>query len=86
MDESANTDNFTQSVISRINPQIYSTLSSEQIEALAQAVYSCRPTKKHLINFRGFIPFFKSRYYFVFLFGRDRRAESHEVQHNMRNL
>jgi hypothetical protein len=85
MNQSAKTDNFTQSVISRIDPQIYSTLSSDQVNALAQALYSCRPTKKHIINFRGFIPFLKSRYYFVFLFGRDRRADLHNVPHNMRN-
>lgn len=85
MHDTPETDAFTQSVMNRIHPKVYATLNAEQIQAIRDAVYHCRPTKKHLINIRGFIPLIFARYYFVFLLGRDRRKEKTSVEYERRH-
>jgi len=84
MYDSPENDAFTQSIIGRIDPKVYATLNEEQIQAIRNAVFQCRPTKKHIINFRGFIPLIFARFYFVFLLGRDRRKDKQPVEFERR--
>lgn len=84
MCDSPEKDAFTQSVMNHIDPKIYLTLNSGQIQAIRQAVFQCRPAKKHIVNLRGFIPLIFARYYFVFLLGRDRRKEKKPVEFERR--
>jgi hypothetical protein len=84
MNDSPENDAFTQSVIGHIHPKVFATLNAEQIQAIRDAVFQCRPAKKHLINIRGFIPLIFARYYFVFLLGRDRRKEKKAVEYERR--
>jgi hypothetical protein len=70
--ETAN-DPFTDEVIHRIEPKVRDSLTPTQLSAIVQAIRTPSPGA-FPVNFRGVLPFFFTRYYFVLLIGRDRTA------------
>ncbi len=75
-----NLDAFTDSIINKIDPEVYQTFNPAQIEAMVEAISACRPLAKHPIDLRGILPLFFSRFYFVLLMGRDRRSETQRIE------
>jgi hypothetical protein len=68
-----NTDPFTDDVIRGIDPKVRDSLSPYQLSAIIEAIRT--PNSGIFpIDFRGVIPVFFARYYFVFIIGRDRTA------------
>ncbi|MCP4629739.1 MAG: hypothetical protein GY850_40470 [bacterium] len=73
MSKEDSVDAFTHHVLSQIDSAVYHSLTLRQLSEITQAIRSGRTQKKHVADFRGAIPLFFVRYYFVFLMGRDRR-------------
>jgi len=66
-------DPLADDIFERIDPKIRDSLSPTQLSAISEAVRTSG-SGTFLINFRGVIPFFFAKYYFVFLLGRDHTA------------
>lgn len=75
---------MVENTVRQIHPLIYATFTPKQLEAIRTAVRTSLP-KKHALDFRGIIPLFFFRLYFVFLMGRDVRQETHNVEMERRN-
>lgn len=75
---------FTHFVINKIDPQIRRSLSKEQLDEIKSAIAAGTPFKKHLLDIRGVIPLFFSRFYFVLLMGRDKRTKTKKIELNRR--
>jgi hypothetical protein len=73
-------DNFSQYVLKKIDPQVFKTLNLLQLEAISQAIAGTDKSKRHAFDFRGAIPLFFRRYYFVMLAGRDRRSATRTIE------
>jgi len=70
-------DLYIQHLLDALPPTLIETLTPDQYHQLKQALY--RYHRHHLIDVRGIIPLPFGRYYFVFLFGTDRRQRSQAV-------
>lgn len=68
-------DQFTRFVLGHIDEDVRRSLTDEQFESIRQAVDATKPKAKHPLDFRGVIPLFFARYYFVILGGRDQRTD-----------
>ncbi len=75
---------FTHFVINKIDPQIKRSLTKEQLDEIKSAIAAGTPLKKHLLDIRGVIPLFFSRFYFVLLMGRDKRTKTKKTELNRR--
>lgn len=73
MKASDSSEAFTHFVINKIKPDIRHTLTKEQLKEIKSAISAGSLSKKHPVDIRGIIPLFYSRFYFIFLLGRDRR-------------
>ncbi len=71
---------FTHFVINKINPKIKRSLTKEQLDEIKCAIAAGTPLKKHLVDIRGVIPLFFSRFYFVLLMGRDKRVKTKRTE------
>ncbi|AKR77928.1 MULTISPECIES: hypothetical protein [Edwardsiella] len=62
-----------------LDPAVAAGLSAAQKRALEDAVIAMTLSSRHRIDIRHGFPFFRARFYFVFLFGRDlrRRPRAH---------
>ncbi len=68
-------DHAVRSLLNRIPKNIQDTFTEEQLAHLKVAI-GARQWGKHTVDCRGVIKFFKYRYYFVVLAGRNRRELS----------
>lgn len=68
-------DHAIQSLLNRIPKDVQDTFTEEQLAHLKVAI-GARQWGKHTVDCRGVIKFFKYRYYFVVLAGRNRRELS----------
>ncbi|NUL83210.1 MAG: 3-phosphoshikimate 1-carboxyvinyltransferase [Armatimonadetes bacterium] len=69
-------DPYTVEILRRLSADTASSFTAEQMVALRSALSSARSHPKHAIDIRGLIPLYFAQYYFVFLFGRDRRYQT----------
>ncbi|MBT1443344.1 hypothetical protein KJI95_02215 [Shewanella sp. JM162201] len=71
-----------QRLLDKLPPALADSYSEEQIEGI-RILLGDRTWGKHSIDSRGSfaIPFFRWRFYWVFLFGRNRRAYSRTERH-----
>jgi hypothetical protein len=65
-------DPFTANMVRQIDPKVRDSLTPAQVEAIVDAMANTGG-EDHVIDVRRGIPLFLSRYYFVFLVGRDQR-------------
>ncbi len=70
-------DMYIIHILRSLPPELIQSLSPSQYNLLKHSLY--RAHRRHLVDIRGVIPFFFARYYFVFLFGRDRRSYNRDV-------
>ncbi|GIV10696.1 MAG: hypothetical protein KatS3mg020_0187 [Fimbriimonadales bacterium] len=70
-------DVFTQNLWEALPADALRTLTPEQYHALKRALQTQH--KRHWLDVRGVIPLVFTQFYFVFLFGPDRRRETQEV-------
>ena len=77
-------DAFTHHTMSCIEPKVRQTLTPEQLSAIEVAVSTSRARTARPLNIRGTIPLFFKRFYIVFVFGRDRRESTREVEFERR--
>lgn len=77
-------DPFTHHLIENLDPKVRDSLTPNQLSAIIDAARASRPETKHLVDLRGVIPLFYSRYYFVFLMGRDRRSAARRTEKQRR--
>lgn len=70
-------DPAVQNLLNRMPKKIQDTFTDEQLVQLKIAI-GARQWGNHAIDCRGVLGFFKYRYYFVFLAGRNRRNLSKE--------
>jgi len=70
-------DMYILHILRSLPPELIQSLSPRQYQLLKRSLY--RAHRRHLVDIRGVIPFFFARYYFVFLFGRDRRTYTRPV-------
>lgn len=73
-------DAYTQNVMNSIEPTVFKTLNLVQLEAIRQSVSANAPFRKHSIDIRGSIPLYITKFYFVFLIGKDRRSSTREKE------
>jgi hypothetical protein len=76
---------FTRSVLAKIEPDVLASLTEHQFRAIRDAVDQSRPVRRHAIDLRGVLPLLFARYYFVFLAGRDRRADARNEERRFRD-
>ncbi|GBC91803.1 hypothetical protein HRbin15_00262 [bacterium HR15] len=77
-------DLYIQHLLNALPPELIASLTPDQYRQLKEALYHYH--RRHLIDVRGTIPFFFGHYYFVFLFGRDRRQQDQSVPFERRRL
>lgn len=70
-------DIYILHLLRALPPALLESLSPEQYQLLKQSLYQYH--RRHLLDVRGVIPFLWTRYYFVFLFGRDTRRRDEAV-------
>ncbi len=70
-------DVFTQHLWEALPADALRSLTPEQYHALKRALQTQQ--KRHWLDIRGVIPLVFTQFYFVFLFGPDRRRETQEV-------
>jgi len=75
-------DVFTQHLWEALPVDALRNLTPEQYHALKRALQTQQ--KRHWLDIRGVIPLFFTQFYFVFLFGPDRRRETQEVLYERR--
>lgn len=75
-------DALTQHLWEAIPPETLRSLHPDQYRALKQAFQ--RAPKRHWVDIRGIVPLYFTQFYFVFLFGPDRRRETREVLYERR--
>lgn len=78
-------DAFTQHIMGHIDPQVFKSLNIVQLEAIRQAVSANAPVKRHPFDFRGTVPLYFFRLYFVLLVGRDKRSDVRNKELARRN-
>lgn len=74
---------MAENTVRQIHPLIYASFTPKQLEAIRTAIKTSLP-KKHAIDFRGIIPLFFMRLYFVFLLGRDSQQTTDHVESDRR--
>lgn len=67
---------FADFTMSRIDRLVRDTMTTQQLNAVRDALIANTPYKKHTVDLRGVVSFFFARYYFVFMAGRDRRYKT----------
>ncbi len=72
-------DPFSDNIIHEIPIEVRDSFSPTQMNALIDALRKERLNAKHLIDARFTIPLFFTRYYAVFLLGRDLRAHKKQT-------
>lgn len=77
-------DPYTNSVINSIPEDVRGTFSSRQLAELQQALSKVHNRSRHLVDVRVQIPLYWTRYYMVFLLGRDMRSHVQEILINRR--
>jgi hypothetical protein len=70
-------DVYILHLLRALPPDLIQSLTPDQYQRLKQSLHSYH--RRHMLDVRGVIPFLWTRYYFVFLFGRDTRADSQTV-------
>lgn len=63
-------------------PDLLESLTPDQRQRLKLSLHTYH--RRHLLDVRGVIPFLWTRYYFVFLFGRDTRTAARSVEFERR--
>ncbi len=76
-------DVYIQHLLQSLSPELLDTLSPEQYQLLKRSLLQYH--RRHLVDVRGVIPFLFTRFYFVFLFGKDRRGQSQAVAFERRH-
>ncbi|MBH0060458.1 3-phosphoshikimate 1-carboxyvinyltransferase [Pseudoalteromonas sp. NZS71] len=72
-------DPAIRSLLNRMPSNVQDSFTEEQLVHLKVAI-GARQWGKHAVDYRGVIKFFKYRYYFVLLAGRNRRELSKKEQ------
>ncbi|MBD2726614.1 hypothetical protein H6G96_09800 [Nostoc sp. FACHB-892] len=67
-------DPFIQHFFASISPQIAASFTHAQLAELKN-VFGNRVGKRHTVNIRLSIPFFKKSFYLVFLLGKEKRLK-----------
>ena len=62
--------------ISRIDSKIRRSMSTEQLNAVREALLASNQQNRHAMDWRFTIPLFFANYYVVFLAGRDKRRKT----------
>jgi hypothetical protein len=70
-------DLYIQHLLNALPADLIASLTPDQYHQLKDALY--RYHRRHLVDIRGTIPLPFGHYYFVFLFGRDRRKRDEPV-------
>lgn len=70
-------DVYILHLLRALPPALIESLTPEQYQLLKQSLHSYH--RRHLLDVRGVIPVLWTRYYFVFLFGKDTRTRSEAV-------
>lgn len=70
-------DVYILHLLRALPPDLLQSLTPDQYQRLKQSLHSYH--RRHMLDVRGVIPFLWTRYYFVFLFGKDTRAETRPV-------
>jgi hypothetical protein len=78
MNEKSSIDPFTDNILRRMDPKVRNSLSPAQLSGIIEAIRT--PAKIYPIDFRGVIPLFFARYFFVLLVGRDRRISMNRAE------
>lgn len=74
-------DEFTANFFQRIGATLAATFTAEQLAAIRHAFGPSQQT----VNIRATVPFTRGRYFFVLLFGRERRAPERAETERKRN-
>lgn len=70
-------DVYILHLLRALPPDLLQSLTPEQYQRLKQSLYQYH--RRHLLDVRGVIPFLWTRFYFVFLFGKDTRMRHEAV-------
>ncbi|SMF54620.1 hypothetical protein SAMN02745866_03473 [Alteromonadaceae bacterium Bs31] len=73
-------DAYTQHVMSSIDPLVFKSLNLHQLREIRAAISANAPFRRHAVDVRGTLPLYFSRYYFVFLMGKDRRVATRDKE------
>ncbi|MDW8106137.1 MAG: hypothetical protein RMK45_01520 [Armatimonadota bacterium] len=70
-------DVYILHLLRALPPALIQSLTPEQYQLLKRSLYQYH--RRHLLDVRGVIPFLWTRFYFVFLFGKDTRTRTEQV-------
>jgi len=73
-EQEAKQDVYTQHLLECLPPELVRSFTKEQYQALKKAF--TRYQTRHMLDIRGTIPLLFTQYYFVLLFGKDRRQST----------
>jgi len=77
-------DPFTDNIMEDIPESIRNSFTQDQSEALMKVLLKQHAKSRHIIDSRFTIPLFFTRYYLVFLLGKDKRTHRGKVMVNRR--
>lgn len=75
--QEAKQDVYTQHLMECLPPELVRSFTKEQYRALQKAF--TRYQTRHMMDIRGTIPLLFTQYYFVLLFGKDRRQSTQAI-------
>lgn len=79
-----NMDPLAIHVFNNLDREILRGLSKNQIDAIGESIAKQARSTHHTLDLRGLIPMFFANFYFVILFGRDRRSKYDAAAHQRR--
>lgn len=77
-------DPLANHVFNNLDREILRGLSQKQIDAIGEAIVEQARSSNHMLKLRGLIPMFFANFYYVILFGRDRRTKYDAVPRQRR--
>ena len=82
---SVHEDPALQNLLAKVPDRVKVTFTEEQLSHLRNAIVN-RQWRNHSIDLRGTIPWFKYRYYYVFIAGKNKRELSRAEQQASRMI
>ncbi|MCW5935097.1 MAG: hypothetical protein KIT45_12500 [Fimbriimonadia bacterium] len=81
--ESQPQDVYIEHLLESLPPELIQSMTDEQYLLLKRAFL--RHHTRHMMDIRGVVPFFFTQFYFVFLFGKDRRQATQQAMADRRS-
>jgi hypothetical protein len=72
-------DPYIESILARVPADVARTLTPVQWDGFREALEQSTKSARHMVDFRCVLPLYFVRFYFIWIFGRDRRERVEHV-------